>query len=155
LASVLIVDKELALARDIASRLTHAIGGRTAGSTAVEVIAEADFSKARVRLKAKPPDVLVTALRLGKYNGLHLVHMGGAAGVPTRCIVHTDSLEPMQALEIRSAGAFYELRSRLHRALPAYVYAALPSQDRRDPIRFDRRTIARGGRRAADNHPPL
>lgn len=119
------------------------------------MLVEADFSKARVALRTRSPRLLVTALQLGAYNGVHLVHIANTPDAQTRCVVHTDALDVVQAREVRSAGAFYELRSRLRFALPAYVDAALPAEDRRDPIRFDRRRLSRGGRRAADFHPAL
>ncbi len=153
MAHVLIIDRELTLAADLAEGLTRAISRAPAVTTEVEVTAEADFSKARARIKKKPPSLLVTALQLGEYNGMHLVYMAAASGFPTRSVVHTENLDAVQAREVRSAGAFYELRGRLPAALHAYVMAVLPAEDRRDPMRFDRRRLARGGRRAADVRP--
>jgi len=96
---------------------------------------------------------MITALKLREHNGIHLVYLAAAAGLPTRCIVHTDTVDPSQAREVRAAGAFYEIRERLPIVLPAYATALLPSADRRDPLQFDRRRLARGGRRAADARP--
>ena len=44
-----------------------------------------DFHEAKRVLAAQPPDLLVTHVRLGEYNGLHLALKADAAGVP--CIV--------------------------------------------------------------------
>jgi len=121
----------------------------------VAVTIETDFSKARARLKGKRPSLMVTALQLHEYNGLHLVYLAAAAGLPTRSIVHTDTVDLDQAREIRAAGAFYETRARLTAALPAYVRGMLPAEDRRDAMQFDRRRLSRGGRRAADLRPSL
>ena len=154
MATVLIIDGTLTLARDLANDLVRSIPA-SSGPTRLDVTPEADFSKARARIKVKPPSLMVTALRLGEYNGLHLVYMAAAAGASTRCLVHTDTVDPTDARDVQAAGAFYEIRSRLRVALPAYVRAVLPSQDRRNPIRFDRRRLGRGGRRAADFHPSL
>ena len=148
--SVLIVDRELTLAADLASELTRA---KTAAAPHPDVFAEADFSKARTLLRTTPHELLVTALKLGGYNGMHLVFVAAATGLPTRCVVHTDAVDAVQAREVRAAGAFYETRPRLRLALRSYVHAVLPSEDRRDPISFDRRRLTRGGRRAADSRP--
>jgi len=144
---VLIVDREQALAANLASELAS-----TRTPADVEVLAEADFSKARALVRTRP-HLLVTALQLGAYNGIHLVHMMHAAAMPARSVVHTDAIDAGQAREVRAAGAFYEIRSRLRLVLPAYMHAALPPEDRRDPVRFERRRLARGGRRAADFRP--
>src|SRR5690242_8016317 len=54
-----------------------------------------DFAAARKRLLTDPPDLLVTNIRLGAYNGLHLVHLAAANGFATRTIVYTDSPDPV------------------------------------------------------------
>jgi DNA-binding NtrC family response regulator len=116
----------------------------------VELDVRADFPSARARLHARPPRLLVTALRLREYNGLHLVYLAARAGLPTRSIVYTDLPDHAAALESRTAGAFYEVRPQLALSLPSYVTALLPPSDRRDGVRFDRRHLPRGGRRAYD-----
>lgn len=116
----------------------------------VDLDVRADFASARARLHAQPPRLLVTALRLREFNGLHLVYLAARAGLPTRSIVYTDVADQAAARDSRAAGAFYEIRTQLRVSLPAYVYASLPSADRRDGVRFDRRQLARGGRRAYD-----
>src|SRR6185503_7184587 len=45
------------------------------------------FAAARARFQSRPPDLLITNLRLEAYNGLQLVLM--EAKEPTRCIVYT------------------------------------------------------------------
>jgi DNA-binding NtrC family response regulator len=113
-----------------------------------EVALCADFSTARARLRAAPPALLITALRLREYNGLYLA---AGAGLRMRSIVFTDDSDSGMAREVRAAGAFYEVRARLAKALPAYTSASLPAHDRRDIGTFDRRRSGRaGGRRAAD-----
>jgi hypothetical protein len=116
----------------------------------VELDVRADFPSARARLHARPPRLLVTALRLREYNGLHLVYLAARAGLPTRSIVYTDLPDHAAALESRTAGAFYEVRAQVALSLPSYVNALLPPSDRRDGVRFDRRHLPRGGRRAYD-----
>jgi hypothetical protein len=104
-------------------------------------------------LHAQPPRLLVTALRLREYNGLHLVYLAARAGLPTRSVVYTEVPDKAAALESRTAGAFYEVRAQLTLSLPSYVSALLPPSDRRDGLRFDRRQLPRGGRRAYDLRP--
>lgn len=109
-----------------------------------------DFAGTRAHLLNAPPDFLVTNLRLEEFNGLHLVLLIIHSGAPTRCLVHTDRPDLYLAREIQSLGAFFEHTHRLPHALAAYVRAPLPASDRRDPRRYDRRALSRGGRRSAD-----
>jgi CheY-like chemotaxis protein len=113
-----------------------------------DVDACADFQAARDRLFERPPDLLVTNLRLQAYNGLHLVHL--AAGSPTRCIAYTDYHDLVLAREVQAAGAFYELANRLPLALAAYVHAKLPPRDRRSPTVLNRQPTFLSGRRSTD-----
>lgn len=113
-----------------------------------DVVACSDFRAARAQLLARPPDLLVTNLRLQAYNGLHLVHLTG--GTRTRSIVYGTYDDRILAKEVQAAGAFYEHSQRLPRALASYVYAVLPTLDRRDPGVIDRRRTLRGGRRCTE-----
>ena len=109
------------------------------------------FARARATLRGLEPQLLVTALALREYNGLHLVYLAGAAGLQTRSIVYTDQLDLGLATEIQTAGAFFELQHRLGTALAPYATApALPPSDRRIVTRPDRRHSPRGGRRVSD-----
>ena len=108
------------------------------------------FETARARLFRAPVDLLVTNVRLGAYNGLHLVYLSSSARGAPRCIVYSDVRDSGLAREVQRAGAFYEVGSQLPVTLSAYVIAALPDRDRRDPIIPDRRTGSRGGRRCWD-----
>ena len=123
---------------------------RRAISDAVNLATFTDFLSARAELLKARPQFLATNLRLGAYNGLHLVHLVASQEIDARCLVFTD--RPDQALirEAQQAGAFYEHASRVPHALSSYLHAALPNQDRRNAECLDRRQIRRGGRRAAD-----
>jgi ActR/RegA family two-component response regulator len=80
-----------------------------------------DFPAARAKLFATSFDLLVSNLRLGAYNGLHLVHLvRSEPGLPTRCLVYGDRAEWL-AREAQRLGAFYEFSVRLPHALPAYL----------------------------------
>jgi hypothetical protein len=113
-----------------------------------------DFPAARAKLFTTSFDFLVSNLRLGAYNGLHLVHLVlSEPGLPTRYLVYGDGAQWL-AREAQRLGAFYEFPVRLPHALPAYLQALLdarlPALDRRDPGVPDRRGAFRGGRRRAD-----
>jgi len=123
-----------------------------AAQVTVQAFAEvevcSDFLAARARLALKPPDLLVTNIRLERFNGLHLVYV--AAGSATRCLVYATQHDPVLAREVVSAGAFYERADRLPRVLAAYARATLPPRDRRSLSVVDRRSLPRGGRRCSD-----
>ena len=144
---MLIVDPNL----PAATALARIVEPEAALRNGPEVALCSDFSTARARMRAAPPELLITALRLREYNGLNLVYLAAGAGLPTRSIVYTDAIDAGMAREIRAAGAFYEVRPRLPVALPGYMAAKLPPQDRRDVGAYDRRRSSRsGGRRAVD-----
>ena len=98
-------------------------------------------------MSSRPPDLLVTNLRLLAYNGLHLVHMADGR---TRCVVYSNYDDLVLAREVQAAGAFYERSTQLSRALAAYARAILPPRDRRNLTALDRRQTSRGGRRCTD-----
>ncbi len=124
-----------------------------AAQVAVQDFAEVEicsnFREARARLASNPPDLLVTNIRLERFNGLHLVYV--AAGSATRCLVYANQHDPVLAREVVSAGAFYERADRLPRVLAAYARAILPPRDRRSLSVGDRRSLPRGGRRSSDS----
>jgi DNA-binding NtrC family response regulator len=115
---------------------------------AVESVA--DFPAARARLFATPFNLVVTNLRLGAFNGLHLAYLVASTGWPPRVVVYSDRLDPSLAREAQRVGAFCEHQRRLPYALSAYLNADLPRRDRRNPLTADRRSSYRGGRRAPD-----
>lgn len=110
------------------------------------------FEAARATLAAKPFDFVVTNLRLNDFNGLHLVHLVSGDPQPPRSIVYTDVRDAALAREVQRSGAFYETAESLPVTLAAYVQAALPPADRRNPARPDRRGTFRGGRRCWDEY---
>jgi hypothetical protein len=117
-----------------------------------EVDSEPGFETARPRLALTPYDFLITNVRLGAYNGLHLVYLASWGSDPPRPIVYTDHHDPGLAREVQLAGAFYETRECLSVTLAAYLAHTLPPRDRRDPSVPDRRRLIRGGRRCWDRH---
>lgn len=115
------------------------------------VVARTDFPTARECLENASPDFVVTNVRLGVYNGLHLVYLAAARGIRASSIVYTERPEIGLAREVHYAGAFYDTREHLRMTLVAYVRGNLPPRDRRDALE-DRRTMFRGGRRCWDHH---
>lgn len=137
----LIVDPDARFADELAGRLRPY----------ADVTTCTGFARARAQLRGIEPQLLVTALALREYNGLHLVYLAEAAGLPTRSIVYCNQLDVGLAAEVQAAGAFFELQDRLGAALAPYASAvALPSSDRRSVTRPDRRHSPRGGRRVTD-----
>ena len=121
---------------------------RAALCLVADVEACSDFLAARARLRAQPPDLLVTNIRLQAYNGLHLIYLAGAT--KTRCIAYSMDDDVAFAREVQAAGGFYERLGQLSVTLPAYVNGMLPGHDRRNAIVLDRRRFPRGGRRWID-----
>ncbi len=115
-----------------------------------EVEAVATFEAAKRRLATAPFDLLASNVRLGAFNGVHLVHLSKLAGVRLPAVLYDEELR--LADEAQRCGAFFERTERIVVALGAYVRAALPETDRRSVTRVDRRARVRGGRRAWDLH---
>lgn len=141
--SVLLVEPNLATSIVLQQSLAQA----------AEVVAASSFPQARLILRERRPDLLVTNLRLAAYNGLHLVLIA-APGTPS-VVYSTAGFDRVLALEAHHHAAFYESEARLRTALPAYVNAlmptrVLPARDRREVTAFDGRAVSRGSRRASD-----
>jgi DNA-binding NtrC family response regulator len=113
---------------------------------------QVNFESARRQLTETAFDFVFTNLRLGEFNGLHLVHLGAEFDQPPRCIVYTDKIDLLLGREVQRAGAFYETAPCLPVTLGAYLRGRLPTTDRRDPTRLDRRLEFRGGRRCWDEY---
>jgi ActR/RegA family two-component response regulator len=126
------------------------IGGVGVVETALRLVGDIEvctnFQSARARLLQRPPDLLITNLRLEAYNGLHLVLL--AARTRTRCIVFSTHDDIGLAREVQAAGAFFELSDRLPQVLESYVNATLPQHDRRNIANVGE--PLRGGRRCTD-----
>jgi len=110
----------------------------------------AGFTDVRDDLLSTPCDYLVSNLRLGAYNGIHLVYLIASHNIPARCIVYTERRDEQLGREVQLAGAFYETRECLEVTLTAYLRGTLPPRDRRGAGIVDRRRPWRGGRRCWD-----
>jgi DNA-binding NtrC family response regulator len=120
---------------------------QTAGAVA-EVSTTAE--DARRALQKSQPALFFSNLRLGAMRGVGLVQMARMAHRSVRAILYGRGEEASLVREALNAGALFEPYAFLPQALRQYVKCTLPASDRRDPARFDRRRIFRGGRRATD-----
>lgn len=125
---------------------------RQSVQTISHVDTQKKFETAKKRLLEGAYDFLITNLRLADFNGLHLVYLGATAPRPARSIVYTRERDTWLAREVQRAGAFYETTECLPVTLAAYLTGDLPSGDRRDSARLDRRSSVRGGRRCWDRY---
>jgi len=71
-----------------------------------EVRQAADFRHARMLLDP-PPAAIVTALRLGAYNGFHLVIVARSAGQPVAAVVVTEHDDSVARAEAARLGIGY------------------------------------------------
>ena len=91
-ARVLIVDDDAGTREGLAELLE---------SAGYETIAADGFEFARWVLRTDPPDLLITDIRLGEYNGLHLIITGQAAVL---AIVISGFTDPVLRSESRGVG---------------------------------------------------
>lgn len=119
-------------------------------SDLADVWCVSQFAAARSIIQQSPVDLLVTNLRLGAFNGLHLVHLAALMATQTRAVVYTERLDLWFGREVQRAGAFYDTWPYLPHTLVSYVGAALPPKDGRNLAVHDRRQAFRDGRRSAD-----
>ena len=113
------------------------------------------FFAAKALLDAQPPDVLVTDLRLGEYNGLHLVLRGKAIRQDLAAVVLSDFDAPAFQVEAESQGATFVVKPVSPRDLAAAVARTLyrragDAHAVRPP--FERRSVDR--RTATSSIPP-
>jgi DNA-binding NtrC family response regulator len=99
--SVLVVDSDLADLSDTA-RLLEAAGYRVATATA--------FDEAKQLLANESPDLLITGLRLGPYNGIHLVLRSRTDHPEMAAIVVSRFPDPVLEAEAHRQNAGYLLR---------------------------------------------
>jgi DNA-binding NtrC family response regulator len=99
--SVLVVDSDPADLSETA-RLLEAAGYRVATATA--------FDEAKQRLATESPDLLITGLRLGPYNGLHLILRSRTDHPGMAAIVMSRFADPVLEAEAHRQNAGYLLR---------------------------------------------
>ncbi len=109
-----------------------------------EVAVVTTFAAAKLHLTARP-DLLITEVKLGEYNGLHLALRGRAAGIPAIVVGAPDQTFERQAIQL---GAVYlgspdlmaeELLPTVERLLSGIAPAEpepVPWLDERVPVGF-------------------
>ena len=83
-----------------------------------------DFRSARAKLSSGPYDLIVTELRLGEFNGLHLAYIAKHDQPKARTVVFTAPFDPALATETTAAGAFFEHTNRIVAAARGYLGTA-------------------------------
>lgn len=75
-----------------------------------DVVAFSDFLDAKDHLSHSTPDILVTDLRLGAFNGLHLVALSHLREANVTAIVLTGHDDPVLEREATAAHALYVVK---------------------------------------------
>ena len=114
-ATVLIVNPDAAaLARQVADVQEAGFG----------VIGVSAFVDARALLKARRPDVLLTTLRIGAYNGIHLAMLARMMHGPVPTIITGEADVVLQGEAERAGATWLEAPVRTTDVLPAIWGAA-------------------------------
>jgi DNA-binding response OmpR family regulator len=118
------------------------------------VVVSDSFQDARAQLTV-PPALLVTELRLGEYNGLHLVLRGKSTHPDLAAIVTSRIDDPVLYTEAEQLGAIYVLKNAGSQEFRAAVLRTIFRTDPEEPIRppFERRSANRR-LKATPNHQP-
>ncbi len=107
------------------------------------------FAKAKDRLSLRPPEVLVTEIRLADYNGLHLVLRGKSQRPDMAALVMSSVPDPVLQADGEAMGATFMLKPVDPKELAAAVFRTIflqkSSTRPAGPIRapFERRIAER------------
>jgi DNA-binding NtrC family response regulator len=96
--TILIVHEDPKILARLAARLKVAGGDVSTATT---------FAKAKALLTAAPPKVLITGVRLGEYNGLHLIIRTRVDHPMTSAILISDRVDPVNEMEAANYDAAY------------------------------------------------
>jgi len=111
-----------------------------------QVTATESFEEARQSLRV-PPKLLVTEIRLGEFNGLHLVLRGLSARHDMAAIVTSTVDDPVIRTEAEAMGATFVLKPSTAGEMQAAIMRTVmrSAQAHGEPIRapFERRTTDR------------
>jgi DNA-binding NtrC family response regulator len=124
--------------------------GRSIEAAGFRCLSAPGFVPARRCIYDYHPEIIITNLRLGAFNGIHLAYLAKVHNAATRVMVYAREYDRLLAAEAVAAGAFYERLEFVPASIVNFLRAALPDRDRRDPGSVCRRTAFRGGRRASD-----
>ena len=137
--SALIVEPVLSDAVTIADALTARRFQVTIAST---------FTNAKERLNIRPPELLVADIRLGEYNGLHLVLRAKSLRADIAAIVTSDAADPVLQADAEALGATFIVKPVVEEELSAAVFRTIfqaKQASAASPLRspFERRLIQR------------
>jgi two-component system response regulator RegA len=121
-----------------------------------QVTVSDNFRDARARLMSAPA-LLITELRLGEYNGLHLVFRAKSIRPDIAAIIRTQIADPLLQLEAERMGATFVLKTTSPEEFRAAVARTLLRKpDSFDPIRppFERRKRDRREAQPSDGTMP-
>jgi DNA-binding NtrC family response regulator len=113
----------------------------------VEPAVAESFVRAKSRLTRRPPALLITELRLGEFNGLHLVLHGKALRPTMTALVLSDTPDAVLQAEAECMGATFAVKPISKRDLLAILVRSLYTSGESGPIRppFERRQAERRG----------
>jgi len=114
----------------------------TLSAAGFEVTLVERFDAARARLVSNPPAVLLTAIKLGEFNGLHLVLAAKIADPRIAAIVTIEAPDPVLEKEAEQLGATFLVQpTSVRELLAAVLRTYLRSPADTTPIRppFERR----------------
>jgi DNA-binding response OmpR family regulator len=122
-----------------------------ASSLGFRVTVADSFQEALERLRV-PPTLLIAHIRLGEYNGLHLVLRGKAASRDLAAIVTSGVADKVLQTEAEQLGATFVLKPTTAQELSAAICRTLLQGG---PVRspFERRTSDRRSPSSAAYHP--
>lgn len=95
----------------------------------LRVTAAASFAQAKHLLSASPPSVLLAAVRLGVYNGLHLVLHGKAVKPEMAALVASPASDPVLRVDAEAMGATFMVKPLGERDLIGAIMQTLFRQD--------------------------
>jgi DNA-binding response OmpR family regulator len=115
-----------ALVVQSAAAVTGGMIRRVLSQLGFTVLVAADFAAAKRRLATRPPHLLVADLRLGAYNGLHLVFSGKATKPELAAILVGDRSDRGMRADAEEAGATFLTEPLQSDALAAAVRKLMP-----------------------------
>lgn len=95
----------------------------------LRVTAAASFAQAKQLLSSSPPSVLLAAVRLGIYNGLHLVLHGKAVKPNMAALIASPASDPVLRADAEAMGATFMVKPLGERDLIGAIMQTLFRQD--------------------------
>ncbi|HUE89010.1 MAG TPA: hypothetical protein VMO26_23260 [Vicinamibacterales bacterium] len=95
----------------------------------LHVTAAASFGQAKQLLSSSPPSILLAAVRLGIYNGLHLVLHGKAVRPRMAALVASPASDPVLRADAEAMGATFLVKPIPERELIGVIMQTLFRED--------------------------